>query len=92
MYRLTALEARSPRLRCQQGRVPSEGSRPESVPGLLLVPRGPLTRGSGTPTFTWRSPAWASVYVSRFPLFIRISVILDEGPPSRPRINPIICK
>ena len=77
VYCLPVLEGRSPRSRCQQGwfllRAVREGSA--TILSLWLVDAHFLPLFLHT-----RSPLYASVPVTKFPIFIRTSVLFDEGP------------
>ena len=78
VYWLPVLQGRSPRSGCQQGWFLLQAVREGSVPGLSLC----LVDAHFLPLFLHIcSPLCVSVLVAKFPIFIRTSVLLDEGPP-----------
>ena len=67
----------SPKSRCQQDHVPSEGTRDESAPGFSLPSDSSLLCDNVTPAFTCCFPVYTSVSGFKFTLFIRTPVVFD---------------
>ena len=85
----SALEAIRPKLRCQQGRAPSETCR-GALPCLVLASGSPRHSLHGAVTPVSASCVHVVVSLRVFPSFkIRTPVILDQGPPYWPHCNLI---